>query len=313
MRVALRLPDHRPELGEEFTGAAAVREIARAAEAAGFDAVFVTDHPIPSPDFARVGGHHSFDPFVTLAFVAGATSRLRLLTFLVVLPYRHPFVTAKAAATLDLLSDGRLVLGVGAGYMREEFEAMGLSMSERNAFVDEAIAVMKQAWTGEPVDFEGRFVRAHGNVALPVPVQQPHPPIWVGGNSPRAMRRAVELGDGWMPLPTPPERAGVIRTTPIADVHDLERALDAARTHAAAVGRAAPLDVAFMPLGRRTFTELVAPDEIVEAAARLAELGVTDLVMQFPSTTRRDLFAAIEHFGAAAVPAIGRLIPNNTI
>lgn len=313
MRVALRLPDHRPEAGPDLASAVAVAEIATAAEAAGFDAVFVTDHPIPSPDFARVGGHHSFDPFVTLAYVAGVTERLRLLTFLVVLPYRSPFVTAKAAATLDLLSDGRLVLGVGAGYMREEFDALGLDFAERNDLVDEAIDVLKLAWTGEPVHHAGRHFTADGNVALPVPVQRPHPPIWVGGNSGRALRRAVERGDGWMPLAAPASRAAVVRTAPLEGLDDLERKLDAAREHAAAVGRTTPLDVAFMPLGRTTYTEVVEPALVVEGAAALAGLGVTYLTMQFPVATRAELLAEIDRFAREAIDDIAALSPTNTI
>ena len=309
MRIALRLPDHRPEAGAEFASAAAVTELALAAEAAGFDAVFVTDHPIPSPDFQRVGGHHSFDPFVTLAFVAGVTSRLRLLTFLVVLAYRSPFVTAKAAATLDVLSDGRLILGVGSGYMREEFAALGVDFGERNDLVDEAIDVMKKAWTGTPVVHQGRHFTADGNVALPVPVQQPHPPIWVGGNAPRAIRRAAERGDGWMPLAASPERAAVVRTTPMHDLDDLKRSLDTAREHAAAVGRTKPLDVAFMPLGRETYTAVAEPARIVDGAAELAALGVTYFTMQFPVATRAELLACIDRFGSEAIPEIAALSP----
>ena len=226
MRIALRLPDHHTEPGGDLAGAGAVTEIARAAEATGFDAVFVTDHPIPSPDFGRLGGHHAFDPFVTLGFVAGVTAHLRLLTFLVVLAYRNPFLTAKAAATLDLLSDGRLVLGVGSGYMREEFEALGIDFDERNELVDEAIDVMKLAWRGEPVVHHGRHFDARGNLAVPVPVQHPHPPIWVGDNSKRAIRRAVERGDGWLPLAASAERAAVVRTAPINDLGELERSMD---------------------------------------------------------------------------------------
>lgn len=313
MRVALRLPDHRPELGAEFASAVAVGEIARGAEAAGFDAVFVTDHPIPSPDFERVGGHHSYDPLVTLAYVAGVTARLRLLTFLVVLPYRSPFVTAKAAATLDVLSDGRLILGVGSGYMREEFDALGVDFDERNDLVDEAIDVMKLAWSGEPVHHAGRHFTATGNVARPVPVQRPHPPIWVGGNSRRAIRRAAERGDGWMPLATPAARASVVRTAALEGLSDLARSLDLAREHVARTGRTAPLDVAFMPLGRTTYTEVVEPARIVAGAADLAALGVTSLTMQFPVATRSELLAEIDRFGREAIPAIADLTPENTI
>ena len=313
MKIALRYPDHLGADGTEFANPATVTEITRAAEHAGFDAVFVTDHPIPSPDFERIGGHHSFDPFVTLGFVAGVTTTLRLLTFLVVLPYRNPFLTAKAAATLDVMSGGRLVLGVGAGYMRDEFEALGVDQSERNALVDEAIDVMKLAWSGEPVHMDGRHFVARGNVALPIPVQTPHPPIWCGGNSPLAIRRAVERGDGWLPFPSSPERAEIVRTRPMANHDDLARGLDLARSHAAAIGRTEPLEVAFMPLGRSTYDGAADPGALVDDAGHLAELGVTYLTTQFPVATPTELLAAIERFGDAAMADIAALEPSNVI
>jgi probable F420-dependent oxidoreductase len=313
MRIALRYPDHLGAAGAEFADPRTITTVARAAESAGFDAVFVTDHPIPSPDFDRVGGHHSFDPFVILGFVAGVTTTLQLLTFLVVLPYRNPFLTAKAAATLDVVSGGRLLLGVGAGYMREEFAALGVDDRERNALVDEAIDVMKLAWTGEPVHVAGRHFVADGNVAWPTPVQQPHPPLWCGGNGPRAIRRAVERGDAWMPFPASAERAGVVRTSPMSSLDDLGRGLDLAREHAASVGRTVPLDVVFMPLGRHTYG--AAPDlgALVDDAGRLAGMGVTYLTTQFPVTTADELLDAIERFAVEAMPQIDLIEPSNTV
>jgi alkanesulfonate monooxygenase SsuD/methylene tetrahydromethanopterin reductase-like flavin-dependent oxidoreductase (luciferase family) len=169
---------------------------------------------------------------------------------------------------------------------------------------------MKLAWTGEPVHHAGEFVQVDGNVALPVPVQRPHPPLWVGGNSPRAIRRAVERGDGWMPFPASPERAEVVRTRPMHNLDDLRRGLEVAHEHAVAIGRTAPLDVAFMPLGRETYSRAAEPARVVEGAADLAALGVTYLTTQLPATTRRDLRAAIERFGEEAIPAIAALTPS---
>jgi probable F420-dependent oxidoreductase len=313
MRVALRLPDSVPELGPEFTSAAAVAEIAIAAEAADFDAIFVTDHPIPSPDFERVGGHHSFDPFVALAYVAGVTERLRLLTFLTVLPYRNPFVTAKAIATLDVLSGGRAIFGCGVGYMREEFDALGIDFDARNDLADDAIDAIKKAWTGEPVFHDGKGFAAQGNVALPRPVQTPRPPIWVGGNSHRAIRRAVERGDAWMPFPASAARASVVGTAPMNDLDDLRRSLNYARAQAGAFGRTVPLEVVFMPLGRETYTEHVSPDRFVAAAAELASLGVTYFTTQLPAATRAELLDSIHRFGDEVLPSIASLEPSNLI
>ncbi|MCH8283798.1 MAG: LLM class flavin-dependent oxidoreductase, partial [Chloroflexi bacterium] len=127
-------------LGEEFVSAAGVMEVSRAAEAAGFDAVTVTDHPFPEDEWMRSGGHNALDPFVALSFAAAATTRLRLLTSIYVLPYRNPFLAAKSVASLDALSGGRVIFGIAAGYLEPEFEALGVSFDKRNELTDEAIS-----------------------------------------------------------------------------------------------------------------------------------------------------------------------------
>ena len=195
------LPTQRVDRLEEFVTGAAVAEMSRAAESAGFDAVFVTEHPFPEKSWMDTGGHHALDPFVALSFAAAATTRIRLQTHLCVLPYRNPFLTAKSVASLDVLSGGRVILGAGTGYLEAEFAALGVDFAERNELTDEAIVAMKAAWSGEPLSLSSRHFDANDNFALPRPVQQPHPPIWIGGNSKRAIRRAVELADGWAPMP----------------------------------------------------------------------------------------------------------------
>ncbi len=136
MRLSVGLPTHRVDRADEFVTADAVAQLAAAAEAAGFDAVFVTDHPFPTDGWLAHGGHHALDPLVALAFAAAATRTLRLHTNLFVLAYRNPFVSAKAIATLDVLSGGRVILGVGAGYLEGEFDALGAPFDERNDATD---------------------------------------------------------------------------------------------------------------------------------------------------------------------------------
>ena len=179
--------------------APAIAEIASAIETAGFDACFVTEHPFPTDEWLGTGGHHALDPFVSLAIAAGATSTLRLHTNLLVLSYRNPFLTAKAIASLDAASGGRVIMGVGAGYLEGEFAALGADFGTRNDVTDEAIVAMKAAWTGETVAMKGERFEAAGNTMQPPPVQRPHPPIWIGGNSPRARRRTVDFAQGWSP------------------------------------------------------------------------------------------------------------------
>ena len=192
MRVSYGLPTHRVDCGEEFLAPGAIGELAAAAEAAGFGAVYTTDHPFPGDDWLAHGGHHALDPLVALSFAAAATSTIRLHTNLFILAYRNPFLAAKGIATLDVLSGGRTVVGIGAGYLEPEFDALGVPFAERNDRMDEALAAMEAAWSGRSVTFEGAGFRAPGNTMLPRPRQLPRPPLWVGGNSRRAIRRAVE-------------------------------------------------------------------------------------------------------------------------
>src|SRR5881227_2203984 len=149
MHVSLGLPVHRVDAADDFVTGEAVAELARSAEAAGFAAVFVTDHPAPPARWVRGGGHVTTDPLVTLGFAAAATSTLRLQTNLFVPAYRHPLVAAKAVATLDLLSGGRVILGVGAGYLEPEFTALAAEFERRNDVLDDAVRTMVAAWTGD--------------------------------------------------------------------------------------------------------------------------------------------------------------------
>src|SRR3954470_2302934 len=165
MQVSLGLPVHRVDAAAEFVTGAAVAEVAGAAEAAGFAAVFVNDHPAPPARWVRGGGHATTDPLVPLGFAAASTSTLRVQTNLFVPAYRHPLVAAKAVATLDLLSGGRVTLGVGAGYLEPEFAAVGADFERRNDVLDDAVRTMVAAWTNDDVD---------GVATLPRPAQQPH-------------------------------------------------------------------------------------------------------------------------------------------
>ncbi len=305
MRFSLRLPTERVDPPGEFLSAEGVATVARAAEALGYDAVFVTEHPIPEDSWLATGGHHALDPFVALSFAAAATTRLRLQTNLCVVPYRSPFLTAKAVASLDALSGGRFVLGAGAGYLEAEFRALGVDFARRNELFDEALAVMKEVWRGESVRLEGRGFQALGHRALPRPAQHPHPPIWIGGNSRRAIRRAVEQGDGWMPFPNSRRHVGRRHTAALETLDDLRQSLDYLHEHALAVRRSAPLDVIFMPLRSPMLGPRVhAPAAQLDEIGRLAGLGVTQLQVGFPGETRA---AYLEQMAAWAAEVMQKL------
>jgi probable F420-dependent oxidoreductase len=181
-------------------------QLATRAEALGFASVWVHDHVFNAGHvFRRLGHRPYYEPLTLLSYVAARTERVGLGTSVLVLPYHNPIRLAKTAATLDVLSGGRLLLGVGVGAVPPESEAMGSPYAERGAISDEAIAVMKALWTQDDPCFAGKYHRFSGMPFSLKPVQQPHIPILIGGNSRAAIRRAVRLGHGWHPLATAPE------------------------------------------------------------------------------------------------------------
>ena len=202
IKFSLAIPLGVIEPAGEFQSQEAAAQMGRTLESAGVAACYVTDHPAPVATWLHANGHDATDPFTSLSFVAAATSSLRLHTNVVVLPYRNPFITAKAAAILQVFSGGRLILGVGAGYQQGEFEALGVDFTKRDVLTDEALETIRLAWSGGPVVKQGRNFNALGNEPRPVP--KPHPTLWVGGGSDRAVERAAKWADGWSPFFTAP-------------------------------------------------------------------------------------------------------------
>ena len=299
MRFSVGLATDRVEYGSEFVSAEGITEIAQAAEAAGYHACFVTDHPYPVQRWLDGGGHHALDPFVALTVAATATSRIRLHTHIVVLPYRNPFLTAKAGLTLDLVSSGRLILGAAAGYLKGEFQALGADFDARNELSDEALIAIKRAWTEDDVKMEGRHFRARGNTMHPRPVQRPHPPIWIGGNSKRAIRRAVELAQGWVPFPNTAAMSPFTRSPALESDDELSARIAFAREHARAIGRTEPLDICYS-------LDAFAGDGIdagrtTERVDALEKLGVGWVTVGFPARSRAEYVEKLRAFAGAVL------------
>lgn len=273
-------------------------DLAVAAEAAGFDIVSTTDHPFPNQQWLDNGGHHAFDPFVSLSFMAAATSRIKLLTFILVAGYRNPYLAAKSAASLDLLSGGRLVVGMGAGYQQGEFDVLGASFPDRGKRFDASIRAMRAAWTGEVVDRDDPYFPAHGHAMLPPPAQPLGPPVWIGGNSPAAMRRVAELADGWLPFEQRPAQAAVT-ATPVLAADDLGEKISAIRAMRTGRGRPAEFDVCFSPETGRD------PEGNVEMiAAQVEDLeraGVTHVSIESRARSVDECLAELELYGRTVV------------
>ena len=191
---------------------------AEAAERLGYGFISVNDHIVVPRDIAsrypysesgewaaRTAGE-CLDQLAALAFLAACTERLRLLTSVMVVPQRHPVLTAKMLATIDVLSAGRLIVGCGVGWLKEEFEAVGApDFAERGRVTDEYLDAFKVLWTADDPVYRGQHAQFENIMFLPKPVQKPHPPIWIGGESPLAMKRAVRVGDGWYPANNNPQ------------------------------------------------------------------------------------------------------------
>ncbi|MGE0880228.1 MAG: LLM class F420-dependent oxidoreductase [Acidimicrobiia bacterium] len=285
----------------DYLTARAIATLAKAAEDAGFASVSLTEHPIPFDPWLATGGHDALDPFVGLAFAAAATDRIRLQTNLTPLPYRNPALLAKTVATLDRLSGGRVVLGVGTGYLAEEFAALGVEFEERNALFDESIDVMRMIWTGESVTYKGLHFDIDRCTAHPTPVQK-EIPIWIGGNSALSRRRVAEKAQAWMPMPNPRAMAGRRRSAHLETRDDLKAMLEHMRSHAESVGRSAPIDVSFMLLsGGAAGTADFNPEQILNEAGELAELGITYLSGPVRGDSIAEISDNLAKFGAEVI------------
>lgn len=301
--------------GEAYLG------VAQAAERAGFGFVSVNDHVIVPGTLGSAypytqGGHwsaaehgHCFDQLSTLAFLAGCTSRVRLLTSIMVVPHRPAIVTAKMLATIDVLSNGRLILGVGAGWMKEEFELLGAPFEDRGKATDEYLGAFKELWTKERPSYRGKHVNFSDVIFEPKPVQKPHPPIWVGGESPAALRRTVQLGNAWYP-------GNNSQTKPLDTPAHLGAALSGLRRLAEAGGRdPASIDVCLLVQNpfdwtaqkvqdgsaRRLFTGTSA--DMAADAAALAAVGVRHIAMRLGGASLQESLERIDRFGREVIGA----------
>lgn len=254
-----------------------VAQIAQAVEAAGWDGLSLTEHPAPGSNWLNAGGHQTLDPFVALASAAAVTSRIRLLTYLSVVPYRNPLLLAKSAATLDRVSGGRFTLGVGTGYLKGEFRALGVDFDERNQLFDEALEVMPRHWSGEPFDYDGLHFSARGIQGRPCPIQQPIP-VWIGGNAKITRRRVATRAQGWMPLPGSGALLKTTRTPSVGSVDNLAGLI--AEVKDMAGERAEDLSFAFPYLDAEFGRDSSADhDRHREALVGLASAGITHTVL----------------------------------
>ena len=295
--------------------------VAEAAERLGYGFISANDHIIvprdiasrypysDSGEWAGAAAGECLDQLATLAFLAARTERLRLLTSVMVVPQRPPVLTAKMLATIDVLSSGRLIVGCGVGWLKEEFEAVGApDFASRGRVTDEFLEAFNALWTQEAPAYSGRHV-AIGNIMFaPKPVQKPHPPIWIGGEGPAAMQRAVRLGDGWYPGSLNPQHRYDTAARLAAAVAEMRRIAEAAGRDPAGIDLAY---IAFSPVdwteqqaadgGRRIFTGSAAA--MADDLQTLAQAGVRHVCLTFQTAALAEMLDRMQRFAEQAMPS----------
>ena len=277
-----------------------VTRVAVRAEERGFDSVWVSHHVLHAGYILdRLGDKPYYDALTVLTYASALTSRVRLGTSVLVLPYLNPIVLAKTLATLDVLSGGRVIAGVGVGGLRHESDALGKDFERRGAYTNESIAIMKELWTAADPAFDGEFFRFSGVKFSPKPVQKPHPPVWIGGQSNAALRRVARLGDGWHPTAITPgqlgERLDYLRA----------RLQESGRTMAdVTVSVRAELDVLAAGSERRGPMQ-GASDHLLTSVESYAAVGVNEMILAVSTDDSSRIDRVMEAFATRVMAKAG--------
>jgi probable F420-dependent oxidoreductase len=295
-----------------------VRRLGEAADRYQFDSVWITDHVVlPRASASRYpyaldermdmeAAAHYLEPLTVMSYLAGVTQRTAIGSSVLVLPYRNPVLVAKMVATLDVLSRGRVILAVGVGWMREEFEALNLTtFDERGAATDEYIRILRTLWTEEWPRYQGRFYAFDEVRFFPKPVQKPHPPIWIGGHTKAAIRRAALLGDGWHPIGLRPP-AGLYPEEYAKAAAEIRRQADAAGRDPKAIVLSfrAPLKFVDGAITGQRAPFIGTPETIVEDIRTYQRLGVSHLIFDFAGPSAEAIIEQLHRFVEEVRPAV---------
>ena len=285
--------------------------LAQRVEALGYDSLWVSDHVVMPVEIESRYPYNSrgvlgisseedvLEPFTTLTFLAASTRRLRLGISVLVLPYRHPVLNAKMVATLDVLSGGRTILGTGVGWMKEEFDALDADYPHRGQVTDEHIKIFKALCTQDAPSFEGKYYRVKGIKFLPKPVQKPHPPVWVGGITPRAMHRAATLGDGWHVVRMRPHEVAQGRDV----VHQVRRE-HGLKIDGFQISIRTTAEVTDTPLGDGRTPLTGTPEQILDDVRRYQEAGVEHIVLGPRAGGYEEAVRTVERFANDVIPKV---------
>jgi probable F420-dependent oxidoreductase len=280
-----------------------IRRSAIRTEQLGYDSVWVSDHVVvPNANIVNFG-ETIFDPLVTLGVLAGATSRVQLGTTVLIVPYRNAVVTAKMVSSLDALSGGRVVLGIGAGWVAAESAVLGVPFAERGPMTDEHLEAMVELWTSQAPSFAGKYTQFSNLSFEPKPVQKPHPPIWVGGHSRAALRRTARFGAAWHPINRTPEelRAGQAEIARFCKERGRTEPPALTLRNDVRVVRAGDSVPKSTHGGRVLAGE---PAALVDQIKELADCGVEHLVLEFLSADGRELDEQMVTFAERVRPKL---------
>ena len=303
MKFTAELPISVLEPAGEFMSLTAYAEMAGALERAGIDAGFITDHPAPDAEWLHSVGHDALDPFAAAAYVTAVSTRLKVHTNIVVLPYRSGFVTAKAAATVQALSGGRLILGVGVGYQKAEFDALGVDYRRRGAISNQILQDIRKAWAGGAMTVRNEGFDAAVVEARPVP--NPPPPIWVGGASPKAIERAARYADGWCPFYSNPGMGAADQDTGVQSMDHLRELIGRLQEQRAAFGRTGNFDVVLGPRMRIKRADAQTAERFLQGVDELKAAGVTWATVNIAHPSRAAYVELVDWFGAEVVARAG--------
>lgn len=306
MKFSCDLPIDFDDNKVEFSTNEALMQMAQAMEKAGFSATYVTDHPAPSSRWLAGGGHATLDPFVALSVAGAATKTLQLHTHILVLAYRNPFVVAKSVATLDALSGGRVILGIGTGYSKPEYAAVGVEFEDRGEITTESLKVMQQAWAGEVVHHESPRFFARDTVIRPLPARKSGIPVWAGGNAKAAIRRAVDLCDGWCPFPAEGLLTKTTRSVDLATYEQLQEKIDYAREYGESIGRTKPLTICMGPLQpiKGEPKDPAYARALIDAYTKNQEMGIEWATVGLPHPSLSAFLENVQWFGEEVIAKV---------
>ncbi len=310
MRYGFYLPTRGPLVNRSD-----ITRFVRTGEKLGFHSVMVADHiavPVKTEsvypytaDGKFLSKGDALETLTTMAYIAGATEKIRMVSSVMIVPHRNPILTAKALATIDVLSGGRVTVGVGVGWFREEFEALHTAdFDKRGAVTNEYLEIFKKLWTQSPVAHQGEFYSFEALHCEPLPIQKPHPPIWIGGHSRPALRRAARYGDGWHPV-------GAVAASPLPP-EEMRQKLDELKRLTEEAGRdfdkltisfKAPLyepDMKEVAGERRRFTG--SPEQVADDIREYGSLGISELIFDFRGDTIDASMEGMERFAKELMP-----------